>query len=961
MLDTSAGSPGEWEWYNIPNGDAAVFHIAIFCRGEAPTGACCTSLRGSDVPECIDEANVLTCLGGRWAPGETCAEADFDPPCGWAACCLPDATCEDITKEECDQRGGRWRGESYCSDNDLRCYWEVCGLAGGGECTFPRPVPGCKDFSCCNQVCLADPWCCENDWDEQCVEEASLLCEIEPANNECSSPMPLASQGQVMVNNARADDDIEDPGFVCHSDGAGTLGYGSIWFEFEAAETSARFHTCASDAEAGDSLLEVYAVDPGDEDCQTLTPLACSDDAPGCGADGLQSDVCVTGIEPGVSYRVQLASKTAAGQGRYRLTVESPCPQAAGPGTVDSDLASVILEPESGGPSPAQSSASPTALADEEPLSSAMANPAEAHHEIPDDAPVAVRVRERSAAFCDAGSWEGGVFSTVQVNVDDQGDNIVGDAANEPSIAISPVDPDVIVIGWRQFDTIESNFRQAGWAYSHDAGATWTFPGVLEPDVFRSDPILAADADGSIHYNSLTLRGTDYVCDVFTSYDGGVSWARKVDARGGDKAWMEIDRTSGSGRNHIYSFWTSSFSCCPGHFTRSTDAGETYSNPIDIPLDPYWGTVAVGLDGAIYAAGRRGNGAAVIRSTNARNPDRATVFDQPVTADIGGPTSNGGRPNPGGLLGQIWVATDHSHSAGRGNVYLLASVVPDRDDPLDLMFARSTDSGLTWSEPVRINDDATHSEAWQWFGTMSVAPNGRIDVVWNDTRDTGEDDLSEVFYSYSIDGGVTWQENVSISPVFDSHVGWPQQNKLGDYYDMISDNAGANLAYAATFNGEQDVYFARIEPDVDCNGNGIPDITEITGGSVADCDGDLVPDVCSPDFDGDGYINGCDSDIDGDGIVNEFDVCNFTPLGAVVTEVGSQRGDFVSDCDIDLRDFRSYRACLSSGGPAEGDPTTDCLAAFDFDGDADIDLADGRLLFNDFTGLIRRAPDTLIK
>ncbi len=56
-----------------------------------------------------------------------------------------------------------------------------------------------------------------------------------------------------------------------------------------------------------------------------------------------------------------------------------------------------------------------------------------------------------------------GPFTTVQVNVDDFGNNIVGDAANEPSIAVDPDDNSRMVIGWRQFDTIASNFRQAGW------------------------------------------------------------------------------------------------------------------------------------------------------------------------------------------------------------------------------------------------------------------------------------------------------------------------------------------------------------------------------------------------------------------------------------------------------------------------------------------------------------------
>src|SRR5207248_10033917 len=72
-----------------------------------------------------------------------------------------------------------------------------------------------------------------------------------------------------------------------------------------------------------------------------------------------------------------------------------------------------------------------------------------------------------------------GVFVSYQVNVDASGNNIVGDAANEPSIAVNPTDGNKITIGWRQFNTYTSNFRQGGWGHTTDGGTTWTFPGVL--------------------------------------------------------------------------------------------------------------------------------------------------------------------------------------------------------------------------------------------------------------------------------------------------------------------------------------------------------------------------------------------------------------------------------------------------------------------------------------------------
>ena len=51
-----------------------------------------------------------------------------------------------------------------------------------------------------------------------------------------------------------------------------------------------------------------------------------------------------------------------------------------------------------------------------------------------------------------------------------------------------------------------------------------------------------------------------------------------------------------------------------------------------------------------------------------------------------------------------------------------------------------------------------------------------------------------------------------ISDLFNPHVGYPNQNKMGDYFDMVSDSTGAYLAWANTLNGEQDVYFSHIVP-----------------------------------------------------------------------------------------------------------------------------------------------------
>ena len=147
------------------------------------------------------------------------------------------------------------------------------------------------------------------------------------------------------------------------------------------------------------------------------------------------------------------------------------------------------------------------------------------------------------------GSEKSTIF-TVQANGDYFGDNILGDAANEPSIAVNPLHPEVIAIGWRQFDNVESNFRQAGWGFSTNGGRKWNFPGVIEPGLFRSDPVLDFDAQGNFYYNSLT-NDPDYYCTVFKSSNGGATWDDGVAAFGGDKQWMAIDRTGGQGHGNV--------------------------------------------------------------------------------------------------------------------------------------------------------------------------------------------------------------------------------------------------------------------------------------------------------------------------------------------------------------------------------------------------------------------------
>jgi hypothetical protein len=416
-------------------------------------------------------------------------------------------------------------------------------------------------------------------------------------------------------------------------------------------------------------------------------------------------------------------------------------------------------------------------------------------------------------------------FISYQANVDQNGQNILGDAANECPISVDPTDGNKMTIAWRQFNDVTSNFRQGGWGYTTDGGVHWTFPGVLENNVFRSDPVTKSNEVGQFFYLSLqSNQQQSFFCDdLWRSTNGGQTWtllSGEQGGGGGDKEWFTIDKTGGPGHGFQYQS-DDGINCSGGgvEFQRSTNGGVTWQSPIAIPGSPIYGTLDVDTNGNLFIGGwASGSTFRCVRSSNAQIGGQTPTFDQNTAVNLGGTIVQGGI-NGIGLCGQLFLAIDRSGGPTNNNIYMLASVQPSGQSFTEVMFVRSTDGGLNFSAPVRVNDDANHQNKWHWFGTFAVAPNGRLDAVWYDTRNDPGNLLSQLFYSYSTDAGLTWSPNVAVSAAFNPHEGYPNQNKIGDYITIVSDNTGGNVAYAATFNfnpnrgqHEQDVYYVRVSP-----------------------------------------------------------------------------------------------------------------------------------------------------
>jgi hypothetical protein len=87
----------------------------------------------------------------------------------------------------------------------------------------------------------------------------------------------------------------------------------------------------------------------------------------------------------------------------------------------------------------------------------------------------------------------------------------------------------------------------------------------------------------------------------------------------------------------------------------------------------------------------------------------------------------------------------------------------------------------SWSKPVRVNDTPLRDKTAQYLPKLSVAPNGRLDVMYYDRRADRTNVLNEVSLQSSFDDGKTFLPRVRLSDrAFSSRIGFGLERGLPD-------------------------------------------------------------------------------------------------------------------------------------------------------------------------------------
>jgi hypothetical protein len=181
-------------------------------------------------------------------------------------------------------------------------------------------------------------------------------------------------------------------------------------------------------------------------------------------------------------------------------------------------------------------------------------------------------------------------------------------------------------------------------------------------------------------------------------------------------------------------------------------------------------------------------------------------------------TLRAGAPGPAAAMRMAWT----KHGGPDGTLHLVAEGTdqPTVQNLSRVFYYRSTDGGETWTEPTIINDADPASFGSQYLPNISVAPNGRVDVAWWDTRNDRGTQVNDVYYSYSTDNGDTFSPNMRITER-------SVDRKYGvfmNFYGMSSPPGVASTNSHAIL-GWDDTRFTDPEfPDSSTVGGGLQDI-----------------------------------------------------------------------------------------------------------------------------------------
>ena len=419
-----------------------------------------------------------------------------------------------------------------------------------------------------------------------------------------------------------------------------------------------------------------------------------------------------------------------------------------------------------------------------------------------------------------------GIFTCTQYTVGANTTATDTQPEAEEEIAADPSDGNNLVAAISDF-SLRGGYNTTKYAWSSDNGSTWSdayvpLDGATSEPITgdgliwqaNSDPVVAFDDQGHVYMSNLYLSvdnsgnvsGTGlYVSEADWSGAFGFSQAHTytVASHYGslaveeDKPWITVDDTRLSGGcRPVYATWTRFVSNTDYIvFSRSLNCGVSWSTtPVQIS-DP-------GFNGAV-----QGSQVVVGPPTGSSTPGVIYVAYEvylvggqgvqfvTMSADGGSTWSASYEASP--VFKQLSYNSTYRKnsfaslavSPSNNYVYMVYADQPSSRSGAHIEFLWSSDSGVTFSTPVSINDTSSGQRLMPSVVTDAV---GTVHTSWFDTRNSSRKSSGmDIYAARSTDNGTTFSFNTRVTS---SSFSPGSTSFIGDY----AGNAAGTVANGAT-------------------------------------------------------------------------------------------------------------------------------------------------------------------
>jgi hypothetical protein len=313
-----------------------------------------------------------------------------------------------------------------------------------------------------------------------------------------------------------------------------------------------------------------------------------------------------------------------------------------------------------------------------------------------------------------------------------------------------------------------------------DGGATWHASEFAEQIEWGGgDPYVAFTPQGTALFCALTMAKDEKArqrafMHVWRSEDGGRTWQQMPADLGCsyDFEKMAVDQTTGKFAGHAYIAALHGYPVYRVGLFRSADDGRSWTGPVEVTNGA--GTIGVGAVAVLILS----DGTVVIPVVKYEFlPDkvkRTGKITRPMSLMLssdGGVSFTSPREAPAAVLdkddpsardtgGIEAFAADAGSKDYRDRIYMAWS--DSRRGRPRILFSRSEDRGLNWSEPIPV-DGSVPKEAIQFQTVVAVNKDGVVGVTWYDTRGSKDGSQFDEYFAASVDGGRSFLQSVRVS------------------------------------------------------------------------------------------------------------------------------------------------------------------------------------------------------